>query len=74
MSPSDPPDLPQDFAAECRLRFAAFLTQHATGKPTLILCHSDADGLAAGAILGRALRGQAEVMTTGKGGNAWAPA
>lgn len=37
----------------------------------MVLCHSDADGLAAGAIIGRALG--AEVVATGKGGNAWAP-
>ena len=71
------PDLPPEFAAQCRRRFARFVDAHAhlatPDRPLLVLCHSDADGLAAGAIIGRALSGAAEVIATGKGGNAWAP-
>ena len=47
------------------------------GAPSIILCHSDADGLASGAVLGVALErlGFTEVSTlvTGKGENAYTP-
>ena len=69
-------DLPPDFLARSRRRFTHFVegAQRASG-PVLVLCHSDADGLAAGAILTLALRraglSQVEAVATGKAGSAW---
>src|SRR3954452_12754715 len=63
--------------AAMRDQFRRFAAGLETGRPVAILCHSDADGLAAGAILARALRraGNAvAVEATGKGEDAWAPA
>lgn len=74
------------FYDDARHRFRAFLDAVADhgndGTPPVILCHSDADGLAAGALLTRVLRaapltsagwGSAVTLATGKVGNAWAP-
>ena len=69
-------DLPADFLAGCRSRFAAFAAaaRSADGS-VVVLCHSDADGLAAGAILTLALRraglARVEAQATGKAGSAW---
>ncbi len=69
-------DLPADFLADARRKFARFVAE-ATERPgrVLVLCHSDADGLAAGAILTLAVRRaglpEVEVHATGKGGSAW---
>lgn len=71
-------ELPPDFVAAGRAKLARFVAD-ARGRSggVLVLCHSDADGLAAGAILTAALRRaglpQVDVLATGKGGNAWAP-
>ena len=70
-------ELPPDFVAASRTKLARFV-EDARGRSdgVLVLCHSDADGLAAGAILTEALRraglGQVNVLATGKAGNAWA--
>lgn len=56
--------------------FRGFAAQLAPGRPVAVLCHSDCDGLAAGAILAKSLEraGHAvAVEVTGKGGSAWAP-
>ena len=69
-------DLPPDFLAGSRRQFARFVedARHAGGS-VFVLCHSDADGLAAGAILTLALRraglSRVEVQATGKAGSAW---
>ena len=66
------PELPAEFLQEARGRFARFVSE-APGT-IAVLCHSDADGLAAGAIVTRALREvgrEAVALTTGKGGSAW---
>ena len=66
------PELPLDFLKKVRTRFTEFVSG-AAGK-LAVLCHSDADGLASGAIITRALRGSGRVvvaLTTGKGGSAW---
>ncbi|WP_267428372.1 hypothetical protein [Methylobacterium sp. GC_Met_2] len=47
-------------------------------KPPIVLCHDDADGVSAGAILGRALEragyGPVDVQVIGRGASLWAPA
>ena len=69
-------DLPPEFLAASRGKLARFVVD-AKAKPgkVFILCHSDADGLAAGAILTLALRRaglpDVEVQATGKAGSAW---
>ena len=68
--------LPADFVVECRRQFAAFTAgAKSKGGSVLVLCHSDADGLAAGAILTLALRRAGlepvEAHATGKAGSAW---
>ncbi len=70
-------ELPPDYVAASRERFARFVEQACAAKEkgTLVLCHSDADGLAAGAILTLVLRRAGlpgvEVFATGKAGSAW---
>ena len=69
-------DLPPDFLASSRRQFARFVeAAKESGGPAFVLCHSDADGLAAGAILTLALRRaglpRVEVQATGKAGSAW---
>ncbi len=54
--------------------FGAFVRQLNLNQPVVVLCHSDADGLAAGAILARTLQRLGHVVctdVTGKGENAW---
>jgi single-stranded-DNA-specific exonuclease len=56
--------------------FAAFVAEIPLDRPIAVLCHSDADGITAGAILARALeRGShaVAVEVTGKGEHAWSP-
>ncbi len=63
--------------ADTQARFKAFVQQRSTDDRIAILCHSDADGLAAGAILARALTAhgfRVHTEVTGKGGNAWSDA
>lgn len=47
-------------------------------NPPVVLCHDDADGVSAGAILGRALEragyGPVDVQVIGRGASAWSPA
>ena len=69
-------ELPPAFVAASREKFARFVdAARKTGETPLVLCHSDADGLAAGAILTIVLRraglADVEVLATGKGGSAW---
>ncbi len=68
-------ELPPDFVAASRAQLARFVAKASSAGNTLVLCHSDADGLAAGAILTAALRRagvpNVDVLATGKGGNAW---
>lgn len=72
-------ELPPDFVAASRARFARFVENARSAVTTanglLVLCHSDADGLAAGAILTTVLRRaglpRVDVIATGKGGSAW---
>lgn len=55
-------------------RFRAFARQLTTEQPVAVLCHSDVDGLAAGAILARTLQRLGHTVVTevtGKGENAW---
>jgi single-stranded-DNA-specific exonuclease len=57
--------------------FAETLARFGAGTP-VVLCHDDADGLAAGAILARALagtpHGPARVRVIGRGESAWSDA
>ena len=69
-------DLPPDFLAASRRQFAQFVEgARGRGGSVFVLCHSDADGLAAGAILTLALRRagfpRVEAHATGKAGSAW---
>ncbi len=70
---TEPPEL-----AAAREAFRSFIEMLDRSGPVVVLCHSDADGLASGAILGVALErlGFTEVSTlvTGKGENAYTPA
>src|SRR5437763_16104931 len=57
-------------------RFRRFLDRLRPGRPVAVLCHSDADGLAAGAVLVRTLRQLGNAVAadvTRKGENAWMP-
>ncbi|MBP0492365.1 DHH family phosphoesterase [Roseomonas indoligenes] len=56
--------------AEARAAFEIALRSFDASRPPLILCHHDADGLAAGAILARALPG-AGTRVIGRGEGAW---
>ncbi|MCR0980521.1 hypothetical protein [Roseomonas populi] len=56
--------------AEARAAFEAALRRFDPARPPLVLCHHDADGLAAGAILARALPGAA-ARVIGRGEGAW---
>ncbi len=70
--PTHAPELPPEFLQAARDRFARFLADNK--GDFAVLCHSDADGLASGAIITRALltHGRKVVpLTTGKGGSAW---
>ena len=63
--------------ADTQARFRVFVQQRSTDDRIAILCHSDADGLAAGAILARALSAHGfhvQTEVTGKGGSAWSDA
>jgi single-stranded-DNA-specific exonuclease len=65
-----------DDLARLTAPFADFVRRLAPGRPVAVLGHSDGDGLAAGAILAKALEraGHAvAVEVTGKGGGAWSP-
>lgn len=57
--------------------FAEFWQHLNPADPTTILCHSDADGVAAGTILYRALQrldfSRLTILITGKGANAYTP-
>lgn len=57
--------------------FARAVSGFGPGRP-VVLCHDDADGLSAGAILSRALersgRGLVPVRVVGRGESAWSPA
>ena len=69
-------DLPADFLRRSRRAFADFVAAaRKTAGGVFVLCHSDADGLAAGAILTLALRraglAEVEAHATGKAGSAW---
>lgn len=58
-------------------QFQHFLAQLTVGQPVGVLCHSDVDGLAAGAILARTLRQLGHtplVEVTGKAESAWSAA
>jgi len=60
-----------------RAGFAAFLAAVNRERPFAVLCQNDVDGLSAGAILTRTLRGagwDGVVQSTGKGENPWSPA
>ncbi len=70
--PTRAPELPADFLRAARKRFTEFVA--GTPGTIAVLCHSDADGLASGAIITRALTGHGRKvvpLTTGKGGSAW---
>jgi single-stranded-DNA-specific exonuclease len=45
-------------------QFATWLASHLSDAKLCILCHSDADGIAAGAILDRALRRSGREVAT----------
>lgn len=66
-----------DPVADLARPFRPFADRLAPGRPVAVLCHFDADGLAAGAILTRALRKAGHAVAaevTGKGESAWSPA
>ena len=67
-------DLPGEFLAQSRQKFARFVEAARARGPLFVLCHSDADGLTTGAILTLALRRAGiavETLATGKAGSAW---
>jgi single-stranded-DNA-specific exonuclease len=72
---SEREDFPQLPAAE--RTFHAFVQALDRGKRTLVLCHSDADGICAGAVLYRGLQRagfeNAGILITGKGEHAYTP-
>ena len=61
--------------ADARARFAAFLAGIPHGARLVVLCHYDADGLAAGALFGRALPrlgfARVDVVPVGRGESAF---
>lgn len=60
--------------ASAGLQFATWLASHSSNARLCILCHSDADGISAGAILHRALRRagrEVATIATQKFENAW---
>ena len=62
------------FVEESQTRFRTFIEQQELGRPIGVLCHSDVDGLAAGAILTRTLQRVGHVVVvdvTRKGEHAW---
>lgn len=62
------------FVQASQHQFQTFLEQLERGRPIGVLCHSDVDGLAAGAILARTLERighTVAVEVTGKAENAW---
>jgi hypothetical protein len=65
-----------DFAAALHT-FRTFLEDVNKNAPALVLCHSDADGVASGAILFRTLErlgfSSLSILVTGKGANAYTP-
>lgn len=64
------------FVHHAQAQFKAFVDQIEPEQRVAVLCHSDADGLAAGAILVRSLQriGFSVIAeVTGKGENAWSP-
>ena len=67
---------PPEFAAAL-MAFKGFLQKLNPTAPTTVLCHSDADGVAAGAILYRTLQrltfSNLTILVTGKGANAYTP-
>lgn len=66
----------EPFLQQLAAPFAEFVGRLTPGRPVAVLCHSDCDGLGAGAVLVKALQrlGHAvAVEVTGKGGSAWAP-
>ncbi len=66
--------MPTPFVQNIQARFRAFIDQLDRSSSVAVLCHSDADGIAAGAILARTLQllgYHVVVETTGKGENAW---
>jgi hypothetical protein len=72
MNDERPPEFDPAFAA-----FQEFLKRLNRADPTTVLCHSDADGVAAGAILYHTLRRlnfpNLTILVTGKGANAYTP-
>jgi len=67
---------PPEFAAALAA-FKGFLQGLDRAAPTTVLCHSDADGVSAGAILYRTLErlrfSDLTILVTGKGANAYTP-
>ncbi len=66
--------MPTPFVQGAQERFRAFVQRIDHERPVAVLCHSDVDGLAAGALLVRTLRDQGYNVvaeTTGKGEHAW---
>jgi single-stranded DNA-specific DHH superfamily exonuclease len=67
---------PPEFAAALAA-FRGFLLGLDPNAPTVVLCHSDADGVAAGAILYRTLQrlrfSSLSILVTGKGASAYTP-
>jgi single-stranded-DNA-specific exonuclease len=64
------------FIEQLQQQFQAFVGRFSPGPAIAVLCHSDADGIAAGAILARVLQGSGHrvaIEVTGKGENAWSP-
>lgn len=66
----------EPFLRDLAAPFAGFVGGLTPGRPVAVLCHSDCDGIGAGAILVRALEPLGHtvaVEVTGKGGSASAP-
>lgn len=66
----------EPFLRELAAPFAGYVSGLAPGRPVAVLCHSDCDGIGAGAVLVKTLRRLGHAVAaevTGKGGSAWAP-
>ncbi|MBX9627377.1 MAG: hypothetical protein K2X82_26475 [Gemmataceae bacterium] len=66
----------EPFLQKLAAPFAGFAAGLTPGRPVAVLCHSDCDGIGAGAVLVKALERLGHtvaVEVTGKGGSAWAP-
>ncbi|MFQ5812359.1 MAG: DHH family phosphoesterase, partial [Anaerolineae bacterium] len=68
---------PEEHLPEATTAFRGFIEGLDREAPTTVLCHSDADGVAAGAIMYETLKRlgfkELTILVTGKGENAYTP-